>query len=113
MRNVASKVVSVVLVLTLVLALTACGDLFTTVDYPSISNLEQSLGVNGNPEGKTVKVTAEKVMSDGASGYIVQQGKFNFCLSSDPGMVPGNTATFKITRVTRQTDAIYVYCTKV
>ena len=49
MKTVATRVVSVVLLLSLVFAFTGCGDLFTTVDYPSIDNLKQALEMNGNP----------------------------------------------------------------
>ena len=113
MKTAASKIVSIVLILSFVFALTACTDLFSTTDYPTVDKLEQSLGVNGDPTGKTVKVTVERTIPNAAQGYIVQQGKFNFCFSSDPSVVPGNTITVKISSVTRQTDAIYVYGTKV
>ena len=114
MKTATLRVVSLVLILSLVFALSACGgDLFSTTDYPNVDQLEQALGVNGDPSGKTVRVKVEKTIPNAAQGYIVVQGKFNFCLSSDPGVVPGNTVTFKITSITRQTDAIYVYCTKV
>ena len=114
MKTATLRVVSLVLLLSFSLAaMTACGDLFSTTDFPSISNLEQSLGVNGDPTGKTVRVKATNVMSDGASGFIVQEGKFNFYLPSDPSMVPGDTATFKISKVTKSGDTYNVTCTKV
>lgn len=113
MKTVATRVVSLVLILSLVFALSACGgDLFSTTDYPNVGQLEQALGVNADPAGKTVRVSVEKTIPNAAQGFVVVQGKFNFCLSSDPGVVPGDTVTFKITSVTKQTDAIYVYCTK-
>jgi predicted RNA-binding protein with TRAM domain len=113
MKTTALRVVSLVLILAFAVSLSACGDLFSTTDYPTVDKLEQSLGVNGDPVGKTVKVTVEKTIPNAAQGYIVQQGKFNFCLPSDPAVTPGKTITIKITSVTRQTDAIYVYGTKV
>ena len=113
MKTAASKIVSLILLLSLALSLSACGDLFSTVDYSSVDKLEQSVNLNGDPNGKTVKVTVEKVFSDGASGYIVQQGKFNFCLATDPVVVPGETVTFKISSVSKQSNTFYVNCTKV
>lgn len=113
MKTATLRVVSLVLILSFALALTGCGDLFTTVDYPSIDSLSQALEVNADPTGKTVKVTAEKIISDGTTGFIVQQGKFNFCVASDPSMVPGNSGVFKIASVSRQSDAYYVNCSKV
>lgn len=113
MKTTALRVVSLVLILSFAFALSACTDLFSTVDYSSVSQLEQSISMNGNPEGKTVKVTVERTIPNAVQGYIVVQGSCNFCLSTDPGLVPGNTAVFKITKVTKQTDATYVYCTKV
>lgn len=113
MKTAASKIVSLILLLSLSLSLSACGDLFSTVDYSSVDKLEQSVNLNGDPNGKTVKVTVEKVFSDGASGYIVQQGKFNFCLATDPVVVPGETVTFKISSVSKQSNTFYVNCTKV
>ena len=113
MKTTALRVVSLVLILSFAFALTACTDLFSTVDYPNVGNLEQSISMNGSPEGKTVRVTVERTIPNAVQGYIVVQGNCNFCLSSDPGLVPGNTAIFKITSVTKQTDAFYVYCTKV
>ena len=113
MKTAASKIVSLILLLSLSLSLSACGDLFSTVDYSSVDKLEQSVNLNGDPNGKTVKVTVEKVFSDGASGYVVQQGKFNFCLATDPVVVPGETVTFKISSVSKQSNTFYVNCTKV
>lgn len=113
MKTAASKIVSLILLLSLLLSLSACGDLFSTVDYSSVEKLEQSVNLNGDPNGKTVKVTVEKVFSDGASGYVVQQGKFNFCLATDPVVVPGETVTFKISSVSKQSNTFYVNCTKV
>ena len=113
MKSTAAKIVSLVLLLSLALSLSACGDLFSTVDYSSVDKLEQSVNLNGDPTGKTVKVTVEKVFSDGGSGFIVQQGKFNFCLASDPQLVPGETVTFKISSCTKQSNTFYVNCTKV
>lgn len=113
MNKAASRIVSLVLLLSLALSLSACTDLFSTVDYTSITNLEQSITMNGDPAGKTVRVTVEKTIPNAAQGYIIQQGKFNFCLSSDPGVVPGNTLTLKIQSIERHTDAYYVTCTKV
>ena len=113
MKSTAAKIVSLVLLLSLALSLSACGDLFSTIDYSSVEKLEQSVNLNGDPNGKTVKVTVEKVFSDGGSGFIIQQGKFNFCLASDPVLVPGETVVFKITSVTKQAGGFYVNCTKV
>ena len=113
MKNAAAKIVSLVLLLSLALSLSACGDLFSTIDYSSVEKLEQSVNLNGDPTGQTVKVTVEKVFSDGGSGYIVQQGKFNFCLATDPVLVPGETVTFKISSVSKQSNVFYVNCTKV
>ena len=113
MKKAAAKIVSLVLLLSLALSLSACGDLFSTIDYTSVEKLEQSVNLNGDPTGKTVKVTVEKVFSDGGSGYIVQQGKFNFCLATDPVLVPGETVTFKISSVSKQSNVFYVNCTKV
>ena len=113
MKNAAAKIVSLVLLLSLALSLSACGDLFSTIDYSSVEKLEQSVNLNGDPTGKTVKVTVEKVFSDGGSGYIVQQGKFNFCLATDPVLGPGETVTFKISSVSKQSNVFYVNCTKV
>ena len=112
MKTVATRVVSVVLLLSLVFAFTGCGDLFTTVDYPSIDNLKQALEMNGNPAGKTCRVTVEKTIPNAAQGFIARQGTFNFCFSSDPGVKPGDKIIVKITGYTRQTDAIYVNCQK-
>ena len=113
MKTATLRVVSLVMILTFAFALTACGDLFSTVDFPSVDTLKQSLEMNGNPAGKTCRVTVEKTIPNGAQGFIAQQGEFNFCFSSDPGIVPGNTVVVKITSITRQTDAYYVYCSKV
>ncbi len=112
MKTATLRVVSLVLILSFAFALTGCGDLLATVDYPSVDSLSQALEVNADPTGKTVKVTAEKVISDGTSGFIIQQGKFNFCVASDPSMVPGNTAVFKISSISRQGDGYYVNCSK-
>ena len=113
MKTATLRVVSLVLILSFAFALTGCGDLLSTVDFTSVDSLEQSLTMNGNPEGKTVKVKADSVISDGGSGFVVQQGKFNFLVSSDPKMVPGDTATFKISSISRHTDGYYVNCSKV
>ena len=113
MKKAASIIVSLVLLLAFALSLSACTDIFSTVDYPSISNLEQAISMNGTTTGKTVKVTVEKIIPDAPQGFIVQQGNFNFCLASDPGVAVGDTVTFKISNVARHTDAFYVTCTKV
>lgn len=113
MKKAASIIVSLILVFSLAVSFSACTDLFTTTDFASVDKLEQAISVNTDPVGKTVIVTAEKVFSDGSTGYIVQQGNFDFYLASDPGMVPGNTATFKITSITKQSGTFYVKCTKV
>ena len=112
MKKAASKIVSLILLLSLALTISACTDLVSTIDYPSISNLEQAISMNGNVEGKTVRVTVEKTIPNAAQGFIIQQGQFNFCLASDPGVVPGNTVTLKISSITKHTDATYVTCTK-
>lgn len=112
MKTAASKIVSLVLILSLAFAFSACTDLFTTVDYPSVTNLKQAIDLNTNPAGKTCKVTVEKTIPNAAQGFIVQQGTFNFVFASDPGVVPGKTITVKITGMTKQTDAIYITCTK-
>ena len=114
MKTTALRVVSLVLILSLVFALSACGgDLFSTTDYPNVDQLEQALGVNGDPSGKTVRVTVEKTIPNAAQGYVVVQGKFNFCLATDPVVVPGETVTFKISSYTKQSNTFYVNCTKV
>ena len=113
MKTVTSKIVSLVLILSFAFAFSACTDLFTTVDYPSISNLKQAIEMNTDPVGKTCKVTVEKTIPNAVQGFIVQQESFNFCFASDPGVVPGKTITVKITGMTKQTDAIYITCTKV
>ena len=113
MKTATLRVVSLVLVLAFAFALSACGDLFSTVDYPSVDNLRQSIEMKANPEGKTCRFTVESTIPDGAQGFIAQQGEFNFCFSSDPGIAVGNTVVVKISSITRQTDAFYVYCSKV
>ena len=81
MKTATLRVVSLVLILSFAFALTGCGDLLATVDYPSVDSLSQALEVNADPTGKTVKVKAEKVISDGASGFYHSAGQIQFLRS--------------------------------
>ena len=112
MKTTAAKIVSLVMMLSLLFTLSACSDLFSTTDYPTVDKLKQAIELNTNPAGKTVNVTVQSTIPNAAQGFIIQEGGFNFCLPSDPGVVPGDKIKLKITGCTRQTDAYYVTCQK-
>ena len=96
------KLFTILISLTLVFALTACGG--TTEikpDYENVAAFEKALNDGEDLTGKTVVVTVNELVPNSAFGYNIQAGEhLNFCSPDNPGVKAGETITVKVTEVT-------------
>lgn len=95
------KLLAILLSLTLVLSLVACGEkVEVTPDYDVVA-FEQALNNGENLTGKTVVVTVNELVPNSAFGYNIQAGEhLNFCSPDNPNVKVGDTITVKVGEVT-------------
>lgn len=96
------KIFAILLVFTVAVSLTACGqNTGFKVDYENSEVFEEALNKGEQLEGKTVTFMVSEVVPDSAFGYNLQAGEhLNFCSANNPGVKAGDTVTVKITEVT-------------
>ena len=95
------QLLAILLSLTLVLSLAACGEkVEVTPDYDVVA-FEQALNNGENLTGKTVVVTVNELVPNSAFGYNIQAGEhLNFCSPDNPKVKVGDTITVKVGEVT-------------
>ena len=96
------KLLAILLSLTLVLSLAACGEkVEVKPDYEDAVAFEQALNDGEDLTGKTVVVTVNELVPDSAFGYNIQAGEnLNFCSPDNPNVKAGDTLTVKVAEVT-------------
>jgi len=109
------KLLSILMSLTLVLSLVACGgNTEVKPDYEDVVTFEQALNNGEDLTGKTVVVTVNKLVPDSAFGYNIQAGEnLNFCSPDNPNVKEGETLTVKVAEVTSMLGSYIIKYEKV
>lgn len=94
------RVFSIILILSLLGALAACGSKTVTPDYADAESFEAALNTGADLTGKTVRFTVKEVAPNSVFGYNLQTGEhLNFCSAKNPGVSAGDTITVEITEI--------------
>ena len=96
------KLLAILMTLTLVLSLVACGEkVEVKPDYEDTVAFEQALNDGEDLTGKTVVVTVNELVPNSAFGYNIQAGEhLNFCSPDNPNVKAGDIITVKVGKVT-------------
>lgn len=80
------------------LFLVACGATVKEADFTTIE-AEAALNNGEDINGKTVEITVDEYVPDGALGYTIQTGEhLNFVSSDNPNVEKGDTLTVKVVK---------------
>lgn len=94
------KIVALLSVMLISLVLVSCGNKKVEADY-STEDAETALNNGDDLEGKTVEITVDKYVPDGALGYTIQTGeRLNFVSSDNPKVKEGETIIVKVKKTT-------------
>lgn len=93
------RLISILMVLSIVLPLVACGG-SEPVLYENSEDFENALNDDVDTVGSSVIITADEIVADTIYGWNIQTGEhLNFCSEDDPGVSTGDVLKVEVTKV--------------